>query len=108
MEFDNNQISEKQLDIKTMAVKAIRYWPFFLFSLLIALAGTFIINKFSVPVYSIKTTLLIQDDQSTDPDAIIGLDALNKLGNFQVKNEIGILKSYQLVERTIDQLDFEI
>ncbi|MGQ1890289.1 GumC family protein [Thermophagus sp. OGC60D27] len=83
-------------------------WYFFAFGLLLAWTMAFVINKFSHPLYKGNTTLLIRSEQ-TKP---IGAQALIRDLSFDtrdnIRNQIGILKSYSLAKRTLQDLDLEI
>ncbi|NJM14898.1 MAG: hypothetical protein HC896_05520 [Bacteroidales bacterium] len=59
----------------------------------------------AVPQYTVSSILLIQQEDRLDPQAILGLGLVGKQSQ-QVNNEIGILRSSALIERTIDKLNF--
>jgi capsular exopolysaccharide synthesis family protein len=83
-------------------------WYLFLFSLLFFIAIAVVINHFSHPLYKGSTTLLIRSEQ-TKP---IGAQALIQDLSFDtrdnIRNQIGILKSYSLAKRTLETLDLKV
>ena len=83
-------------------------WYMFAGGLIIALSVAVIINKFSHPMYRGNTTLLIRSEQNKP----IGAEALIRDISFDahdnIRNQIGILKSYSLAKRTLETLDLEI
>lgn len=80
-------------------------WYVFVAGLLIAVVLAFIINKFTHPVYNGKTTLLVRSEQNKP----VGSEAIIRDLSFDtqdnIRNEIGILKSYSLARRTLEKLD---
>jgi tyrosine-protein kinase Etk/Wzc len=83
-------------------------WHIFVFGLLLSLCIAFAINKFTHPVYQGATTLLIRQSQNKP----IGAEALVRDISFNtqnnIRNEIGVLKSYTLAKRTLESLDLDI
>jgi tyrosine-protein kinase Etk/Wzc len=96
---------EETIDIKSFIIKCFHHWPYFVIILVIALTIAFLVNKFTSPVYKVKTWILIRDEENPlDPQKFIGSSLY---GNpYKLENEIGILKSKQLTEKTIKELNF--
>lgn len=107
MDINNGKLEDDKIDIKEFLLKMSEYWYVFLICLAIALLIAYALNRTSVPVYEVRTSVLIQEEQS-----MLDSRFANDLGMYndqhQLSNEIGILKSYNLTERAIKQLDFEI
>jgi len=98
---------EESFDIKAFLFKIFNYWYFFAMTIILALVIAFLFNKYSKPIYKVSTKVLIEDDQSNgtlNPDAVLGFGLLRNQAN--IENEIGILKSFTLINRTIEELDF--
>ncbi len=68
----------------------------------------FLFNKYTRPIYEVKTTVLIENQRGgdIDPQSLIGLGFRNQWQSLE--NEMGKLLSYSLAERTIKSLDFEV
>ena len=65
----------------------------------------FLNNRYTVPEYSISTTLLIRDDNNTQLGAENLLEGLELFsGKKNLKNEIVILNSYSITEKIIREL----
>ncbi|MBN2763426.1 MAG: hypothetical protein JXR41_10070, partial [Bacteroidales bacterium] len=96
---------DETIDIKSFVIKCLHSWPYFIIILVIALIIAFFINEFTSPVYRVKTWVLIRDEENPlDPQKFVGSSLY---GNpYKLENEIGILKSKQLTEKTINELDF--
>jgi tyrosine-protein kinase Etk/Wzc len=82
-------------------------WYWFAFTMFISLTLVYGINRYSEQTYSVSSSLLIKDDKaggnySSDKAFFSGTDLFNKQQN--LRNEIGILKSFSLNFRVIDSL----
>jgi tyrosine-protein kinase Etk/Wzc len=80
-------------------------WYVFVAGLLLAVILALLINKFTHPVYKGKTTLLVRsgNNKPVGSEAIIRDLSFDNQDN--IRNEIGILKSYSLAKRTLKALD---
>ena len=104
MEQDQNKL-EETIDIKALILKYTQYWYYFLLSILFFGFIAFLSNRFTVPEYSVSTTLLIRDDNNTQLGAenlIEGLELFS--GKKNLTNEIVILNSYSINEKIIKEL----
>ncbi|MGM0565677.1 MAG: GumC family protein, partial [Bacteroidota bacterium] len=101
------QEEQESIDIRGILSKVIANWYLFVITVGIALAVAFLFNKYSKTVYEVSTTVLVQDDKgSISTQELIGLNINNNKQN--LNNEIGLLKSYAMVKRTVKELDFEV
>jgi len=102
------QQQQQSVDYKVLLFKFYRYWYFFAVTVFIALIIAFIFNKYTSPVYEVKTSILIKDksENKLNAQSIMGLGGLNNMQNLQ--NEIGVLSSYSLTYRTISKIGFEV
>ncbi len=95
-------------DITKMISRFADLWYIFVAGLFIALALAFIINKFTHPTYKSSTTILVRSGQNNP----VGAEALIRDLSFDthdnIRNEIGILKSFSLTSRTLNSLDINI
>jgi tyrosine-protein kinase Etk/Wzc len=75
---NSQQQAEESIDFKTLFFKLYSYWYFFLITIFIALLIAFLFNKYTLPVYKVKTTVLIKDDKSRmDPQALLGISLMS-------------------------------
>ncbi|GAG65759.1 unnamed protein product, partial [marine sediment metagenome] len=87
-------------------------WYWFALSLFIAISAAYIVNRYTTPVYNISASVIVRDDArgsmgSTGAEQFIqGMEMFRTQKN--VQNEMGILKSYNLANKTIQELDFGI
>ena len=107
-QYQDLQQKQQAIDYKVILFKIYRYWYLFAVTIFIALIIAFIFNKYTKPIYEVKTTVLIKDksENRLNPQDIIGLGLFNNMQNLQ--NEIGILTSYSLTYRTVTKIGFEV
>ena len=98
---------EQSIDIKQLIYIFLSHWYLFLIGAVVALAVGFVVNRYKPNVYQTSGTLLVKDSKS-------GYDATDimtngSFGGFQnVDNEIAILKSYTLADRTVRKMGIEV
>lgn len=90
--------------------KIFKSWKYFVASIVLFLSITLIINKNSVPIYSISTAVLIEDNDSKNKLGSAVNDFFEqqnngKIGSKNLNNEYALLKSYPLLFSTL--LDFD-
>lgn len=104
------QTQEDIIDISKVFNRIASKWYYFLIALIIALICAFIYIKFTIPVYRVSATLLINEDQkgfSMGNDQVFegfGLGA----GIKNLDNQMMVLTSKTLINKTIDELNFDI
>src|SRR5450759_6005155 len=100
------------IDIKRYLSLFLSNWYWFTTALFIALALAYGINRYSEKIYSVSSTLLIKDDQMASMNnnvasVLPGGDIFKSQQN--LKNEMGILKSFSLNYRVMAGLkDFHV
>lgn len=108
--MENSQTKENtaqgNFDIKKFLLKMLVYWYLFLISGILAYLYAELKIKFSTPIYSVHATLLIESETRSPENILGGLSLFNKSKN--LKNEIGVFQSYEIIRRTIKKLDFNV
>lgn len=103
---------EESIDFKRYFSLFLSNWYWFAIALFLALSIAYGINRWSEEVYTVSSTMLIKDDQfgggTSDIGSIFpGSSAFRSDQN--LKNEIGILKSFSLNYRVMQELhDFHV
>ena len=104
-----SQISKLQEDndLKKISDLFIRNYRLFIICIIIAVVLAFLINRYSIPVYNISSSVLIKENKTQQSTAEVN-DFLNsslfgKNQNFQ--NELWVLKSSPVLSQTIRNLD---
>ncbi len=107
--MNDKDLNDEKIDIKRIFFSYTTYWYFFLLSVLFFIFLGFLINRYTVPEYSVSSTLLIRDDSNTQLGAENILEGLELFsGKKNLKNEIVILKSYSVTEQIVEELNLGI
>ena len=101
---------KSDIDVKRILSKYAKNWYFFAISLIIAFLFARDSNRYIVPQYSLKTSVLIEDKSNAS--------VLQEKGNISaapmflssklIDNQIALLKSYGQIKKIIEKLDFEV
>jgi tyrosine-protein kinase Etk/Wzc len=101
---------EKQIDFKQELNRYLYHWPVFIIGILVCLFAAAMYLRYSQPVYSITSTLLLKDEKKGGVAS--GNDLLNEIDLFGtskvVDNEIEILKSKTLMTKVIERLNLSV
>lgn len=100
-----------EINLKSFFYKILdRKWLFGA-SLLICMSVAYVIIKLATPIYEVKTSLLIDSSgksrmlgDSKYVDGGVRLIEMEK----NIFNEVGIIKSHNLIEKTLEELKFDI
>ena len=96
-------LEDDSIDFKRYLSLFLSNWYWFATALFISISIAYGINRWSEEVYTVSSTLLIKDDPSGALTNIFpGRDAFRSQQN--VNNEIGILKSFNLNYRVMQEL----
>ncbi len=104
---NNVNMEEESIDIKKYFFIMLANWYWFALSIFICLFTSYLVNRYSEPIYSVTSSLIIREDDNmkgfTGAENLIqGLRLVKNTKS--VQNEIGILKSYTLARRSIEEL----
>lgn len=96
----------KPIDIKYYLIKYSRYWPLYLFCIILGLVGVYLFHRYSLEEYEVRGSILI--NQANSPEVRI-LDRSNIFsGNNNLENDILLLTSKNLAEETLSKLHFDV
>ncbi|HNW53329.1 MAG TPA: GNVR domain-containing protein, partial [Bacteroidales bacterium] len=96
---------EQSVDIKALYFKFLGYWYLFFITIVLVMLIAFLFNKYTKPVYKVKSTVLITEEKGGLSDAQSLLGFGNITNTQKLQNQIGILKSRSLVSRTVKSLN---
>lgn len=92
--------------------KYLRYWKWFVTSLVVCLALAVFYLKTASPVYEVKAKILLNNEQKDQGNAANTLSAIKDFGLFNVKNntdnELEVLKTSYLMEQTVRKMDLYV
>jgi len=98
-----------KLNIKQIFRKLISKWYYFLIALIITLPLAYAYIILSTKQYVVKASLLLKSETQTGVDSDDFLKGMNLYTTQTgIEDEIGILKSYSMVDRAMRELDFAI
>lgn len=105
LEFNEND----SINIKEVILKYLRFWPWYLGSMLLFMGIAKIQLRYSNDIYSTSTTIKILDDSKDGEVDLSGLPIGGKVFQTQTNldNEILILSSKRLLRRVIEELELE-
>lgn len=107
-DLTNNLTSSQgiNIDVKRIIYQATRFWYLIVLSLIIAFTTAYLRNRYAVRIYPVTASIIIREEQETSEGKFIYNNALVS-GFRNYLNELYIIKSYPLIEKTIDKLGFE-
>ena len=101
----NNTGHEDVLDIKKLLLKYLPNWYIFIICIAVALTGAYLFNKLSEPVYSVKSTLLINAEPRSG-FLMEGAERSGRQDNWN--NEVALLQSHGIVQRTLNSMKKDV
>lgn len=101
---------EKGFDLRKLLDKVISHWFWFLLCIIAGIGLSWLYLRYATPDYKINAKILIQDDQkggdSPEKAVLDQLQVFNSKSN--VDNEMEILKSRSLMEKTVKDLQLNV
>ncbi|MFN8889449.1 MAG: capsular biosynthesis protein, partial [Cyclobacteriaceae bacterium] len=107
-QFENSAGTETgfNIDYKRVLYHLYKYWYFVLLFLLLCIALAFVKNRYSTRIYPIKASIIIKEtEESSEGKFILNNPLVNFYKNYL--NELYIVKSYPLIKKTIEVLNFQ-
>ncbi len=101
------QDQNEGLDVKKLLNKILSRWYWFVLSVCIAYTAAWLVNRYTVPKYSVEASLIINEEKKSTAELLVSvLDRYSPRKN--IENEIAILKSYTMASKALRKLDFDI
>ena len=109
MNNQETQIQEEKVDLKGLFFRYYSHWYYFVISLFVFVLIALAYIRYTTPVYSVSSTILIRDDNNTQLGAENILEGMELFsGKTNINNEIVVLKSYSLINQVIDELSLGV
>ena len=109
------QRQKENLDLKKTLSMVLSHWYLFIIGLIIAGGSAWVINRYTVPVYQLKSSLLVKETNESSPFASSGAISEQAFqgfalpgGSSNLYNQLIVLRSRPIIEKTIQELDFEV
>ena len=114
MDFNTTNPDENQnegINLRDTLERYLNHWQWFALAILLCVSIAFIYLRYSMPQFQASTTILVKDEKKGG--MLSELSAFADLGlgsglKSNVDNEIEILKSRTLVERTVQKLGLNV
>ena len=105
--FSEDFQSNEGLDIKAIIFKFLNYWYWFALTLLVAMAGAYLFNKYAEPVYKASGTVLVSDENQNE--STLFSKSVRPLFSRRVnlENEIAVLNSYKMKRNAARQMNWQ-
>ncbi|MBI6117326.1 GumC family protein [Salegentibacter maritimus] len=106
----NEEREESTFDLKAELYKYLAHWKWILFGFLVGGLIAYLYNRYTIPQYRTGATMMIVDDQEKNAMNATpsGGGAIFSLQDDGIQNHIEKLRSKQLVESVVDELDHNI
>jgi len=108
----DNQQDENEISILEILFRYVKYWKWFVVSVLVAVAIAFVYFRYTVPVYNVTATVILKDvkNQRGGMSGGVGgfgsLDGLELMGGISnVENETYVIRSKTAVRNVVDKLN---
>lgn len=99
---------EESIDLKETLFKYLRYWPYFLTSIIIAILLAFIYLKYADTIYNSTGKIkILKDNQGLDFSSLQGSSPLLDLSEVNLENEKEIIQSRKLLSGVIEKLNLQ-
>ncbi|MBC6999410.1 polysaccharide biosynthesis tyrosine autokinase [Cytophaga sp. FL35] len=110
---NNFYVRDRELpDFRELLDGYLKYWPWFLISVLITLLIGFLYLRFTIPTYAATTSVIIENEEGKGPggDAsnFADLGLLKGLSTSSIENELGLLRSKRLMVNAVKALQLNV
>lgn len=95
------------IDFKRVIYRAVQYWYVIVLFLLLAFVGAFLRNRYATRIYPVTASIIFKE---ADDISGAGLLYNNPLVSYRPNylNELYIIRSYPLIEKVLEDLNFEV
>ncbi|WP_224490260.1 GumC family protein [Robertkochia flava] len=111
-DFQVTEAEEQEVSIKEMVGRYLRYWPWMVLGVVLAVTTAFIYLRYTVPTYSTSARIIISDSNnggaSSEVAALQNLGVLNNLNTSSIENEVEILQSERLLKPVVENLGLNV
>lgn len=102
---------EEEINLRKEITKYLRYWPWFILSLLLTIGAASIYLRYTPQSYQTTASILIKDEGNSSMSQLAAFQDLGLASNFSsvnLENEIEVLTSRMLTKRVVNQLQLNI
>ncbi len=98
--------AQDEFELTRFLARYLRYWYLFVISLILALGIAYFYNWYKNPVFAISAKLMIKDENAATEKLLqqISIEKPSK----NIENEIEILRSYIIMAKVLNELEFDV
>lgn len=104
--YEKQYNNEEEINLQEWLLRFVRQWKWFVLSVVLLLAASLIYLRYATKIYEVNAALLLKDERKGGGSELMALQELNL---FEVKsnvdNEIEILKTANLMEKVVREMD---
>lgn len=95
------------LNYKRVLSRILEYWYLIALSIIVALSGAYLINRYSTRIYPVKASIIIlQSEENAGSKFLYNNELVSPFRNYF--NELYIMRSYPLLEKVVKELNFDV
>ena len=107
--IDNFEDTHEDFNLKGFVFSYLRYWYIYIIAIIISLGCAYLYNWYVKPIYNVTTKILIKDDNNSSVGTQELLKELDVYSvNKNIENEIEILKSRNILKKTLQQIEVDV
>ncbi|MBT0607918.1 GumC family protein [Aequorivita echinoideorum] len=110
-DLPQNKEQEQEVSLREQIDIYLRNWPWFVITMVVAFIIAFIYLRYTVPYYSSTATILIKNEGNNQVSELAAFQDLGLAGTLNASdfdNELEILRSKNLTERVVDELNLSV
>lgn len=106
-DFFESYDDEEKINYRELIGKYLRYWPWFVLSVVIAFTVALLFLRYTDVIYKTEAKVKILSDKDKSNISLDISKLLNK-SNVNLENDIALLKSYSLAEQVVQNLNLNV
>ncbi len=104
--YEKQYNNEEEINLQEWLLRFVRQWKWFVLSVVLLLAASLIYLRYAPKIYEVNATLLLKDEKKGGGSELMALQELNIFeAKNNVDNEIEILKTANLMEKVVREMD---
>lgn len=112
MKQNNYNTENEDFNFKEVLLQYLRYWPWFLLTIIITILLAFLYLRYSSYIYKSQATILIKDENNSALSELAAFDDLGLgsggLSKSDFENEIEIIKSKRLISQVVQDFNLNV
>jgi tyrosine-protein kinase Etk/Wzc len=104
--YEKQYNNEEEINLQEWLLRFVRQWKWFVLSVVLLLAASLIYLRYAPKIYEVNAALLLKDERKGGGSELMALQELNLFeAKSNVDNEIEILKTANLMEKVVREMD---